>query len=60
MAEDQGFEPWHTVTCLRAFQARPFSLLGNLPAERYLNVRIVLYQKNLIIHYLFDKYFFLE
>ena len=31
MAEKQGFEPWHTVTCLRAFQARPFSLLGISP-----------------------------
>ena len=31
MAEEQGFEPWHTVTCLRAFQARPFSLLGIPP-----------------------------
>ena len=31
MAEEEGFEPSHTVTCLRAFQARPFSLLGIPP-----------------------------
>ena len=31
MAEEQGFEPWHRVTSLRAFQARPFSLLGIPP-----------------------------
>ena len=35
MAEEEGFEPSHTVTCLRAFQARPFSLLGIPPAEQY-------------------------
>ena len=32
LAEEQGFEPWHRVTSLRAFQARPFSLLG-IPPE---------------------------
>lgn len=31
VAEEEGFEPSHTVTCLRAFQARPFSLLGIPP-----------------------------
>ena len=31
LAEEEGFEPSHTVTCLRAFQARPFSLLGIPP-----------------------------
>ncbi len=31
VAEEQGFEPWHRVTSLRAFQARPFSLLGIPP-----------------------------
>ena len=31
MAEQKGFEPLHTVKCLRAFQARPFSLLGIAP-----------------------------
>ena len=32
MAEEEGFEPSHPVTSLRAFQARPFSLLG-IPPE---------------------------
>ena len=31
LAEKEGFEPSHTVKCLRAFQARPFSLLGISP-----------------------------
>lgn len=31
MAQEQGFEPWHRVTDLRAFQARPFNHLG-IPA----------------------------
>ena len=31
MAEEEGFEPSHRVTSLRAFQARPFSLLGIPP-----------------------------
>ena len=31
MAQEQGFEPWHRVTDLRAFQARPFNRLG-IPA----------------------------
>ena len=34
MAEEQGFEPWHPVKSLRAFQARPFSHLGIPPAVR--------------------------
>ena len=33
MAEEEGFEPSHRVTSLRAFQARPFSLLGIPPYE---------------------------
>ena len=32
MAQEQGFEPWHRVTDLRAFQARPFNRLG-IPAN---------------------------
>lgn len=31
LAEEEGFEPSHRVTSLRAFQARPFSLLGIPP-----------------------------
>ena len=31
VAEEEGFEPSHRVTSLRAFQARPFSLLGIPP-----------------------------
>ena len=31
MAEEEGFEPSRPVTSLRAFQARPFSLLGIPP-----------------------------
>ena len=33
MAEQKGFEPLRPVTVLRAFQARPFSLLGIAPCE---------------------------
>lgn len=35
MAENQGFEPWRRITDLIAFQAIPFSHLGNSPL--YLN-----------------------
>ena len=35
MAEEEGFEPSHRVTSLRAFQARPFSLLG-IPPDLWL------------------------
>lgn len=31
MAQEQGFEPWHRVTDLQAFQACPFNHLG-IPA----------------------------
>ena len=31
MAEEKGFEPLRPFTSLRAFQARPFSLLGIPP-----------------------------
>ena len=33
MAEDRGFEPRRPFTSLLAFQASPFSLLGNSPLE---------------------------
>ena len=45
MAEEQGFEPWHRVTSLRAFQARPFSLLG-IPPDSWL--RYVFYNNKKI------------
>ena len=32
MAQEQGFEPWHRVTDLQAFQACPFNRLG-IPAK---------------------------
>ncbi len=32
MAQEQGFEPWHRVTDLQAFQACPFNHLG-IPAR---------------------------
>ena len=41
MAEEKGFEPLHTVTCLRAFQARPFSLLGIPPYGLYAFLNII-------------------
>lgn len=34
MAQEQGFEPWHRVTDLQAFQACPFNHLG-IPALLY-------------------------
>ena len=35
MAQEQGFEPWHRVTDLQAFQACPFNRLG-IPATECL------------------------
>lgn len=32
LAQEQGFEPWHPVTGLQAFQACPFNHLG-IPAR---------------------------
>ena len=37
VAEERGFEPRHTVTCLRAFQARPFNRLGIPPISMLYN-----------------------
>ena len=34
MAQEQGFEPWHRVTDLQAFQACPFNRLG-IPARSH-------------------------
>lgn len=39
MAENEGFEPSRPVTSLRAFQARPFSHLGNSPAANVIITR---------------------
>ena len=36
MAQEQGFEPWHRVTDLQAFQACPFNHLG-IPACGLIN-----------------------
>ncbi len=35
MAQEQGFEPWHRVTDLQAFQACPFNHLG-IPAKIFI------------------------
>ncbi len=53
VAEEEGFEPSHRVTSLRAFQARPFSRLGIPPDVASFNaignVRLLLYKKVLFI-----------
>lgn len=41
MAEEEGFEPSHPVTSLRAFQARPFSRLGIPPNRLILYLKII-------------------
>ena len=46
MAEEEGFEPSRPVTSLRAFQARPFSLLGIPPTCLFYNKNIYLSLKN--------------
>ena len=60
VAEERGFEPRHTVTCLRAFQARPFSLLGIPPQCITLFRAFILYQKIIICHSLFINKFLIE
>ena len=45
MAEKEGFEPSRPVTDLRAFQARPFSLLGISPATQ--NIITKMFSKNI-------------
>lgn len=41
MAQEQGFEPWHRVTDLQAFQACPFNRLG-IPARLTLVYSIII------------------